>query len=47
MGVMGPFTKSIAFTKPSSRGGALLLRTLSAKDGNVIEASVIRVAFLK
>ena len=47
MGVMGPFTKSIAFTMPSSRGGALLLRTLSAKDGNVIEASVIRVAFLK
>ena len=47
MGVMGTFTKSITFTLPSSRGGALLFRTLSAKDGHVIEASVIRVAFLK
>ena len=47
MGVMGAFTKSMAFTVPSSRGGALLFRTLSAKDGHVIEASVIRVAFLK
>jgi hypothetical protein len=47
MGVMGAFTKSMAFTVPSSRGGALLFRTLSAKDGHVIEASVVRVAFLK
>jgi hypothetical protein len=47
MGVMGPFTKSVTFAVPSSRGGALLFRTLSAKDGHVIEASVIRVAFPK
>src|ERR1019366_23334 len=47
MGVMDPFTKSVTFALPSSRGGALLFRTLSAKDGRVIEASVIRVAFAK
>lgn len=47
MGVMGPFTKSVTFPLPSSRGGALLFRTFSAKDGRVIEASVFRVAFPK
>lgn len=47
MGAMGNFTKSVKFASPSSRGGALLFRNLSAKDGHVIEASVIRVAFLK
>jgi hypothetical protein len=47
MGVMDPFTKSVTFALPSSRAGALLFRTLSAKDGRVIEASVVRVAFPK
>jgi hypothetical protein len=47
MGVMRPFSKSVAFALPSTPRGALLFRTHSAKDGHVIEASVIRVAFLK
>jgi hypothetical protein len=47
MGVMGPFKKSIVFASPSSRAGALSFRTISPKDGHVIEASVIRVTFLK
>jgi hypothetical protein len=47
MGVIGPFKKSISFALPSSRAGALLFRTLSAKDGHVIEASVIRVTLQK
>ncbi len=47
MGVMDSFTKSVTFALPSSQGGAILFRTLSAKDGHVIEASVIRVTFPK
>ena len=47
MGVMGPFLKSMTFLSPSSSRGSLLLRTLSAKDGHVLEATVIRVDFLK
>ena len=47
MGFMGPFKKSILFASPSSRAGALSFRTISPKDGHVIEASVIRVTFLK
>jgi hypothetical protein len=45
MGVMGPFSKIIDFTPPASSGGAVVLRTFSAKDGSVLEASVVRVAF--
>lgn len=47
LGKMGPFSKSVSFAPPSHRRGALLFRTYSAKDGHVVEASVIRVAFLK
>jgi hypothetical protein len=47
MGTMGPFSKSVSFALPSYRRGALLFRTHSAKDGHVVEASVIRVAFLE
>lgn len=47
LGKMGPFSKSVSFAPPSYRRGALLFRTYSAKDGHVVEASVIRVAFLK
>lgn len=45
MGVMGPFRKLITFPRPSSPRGAIMLHTVSAKDGRVIEASVIRVTF--
>ena len=42
---MGPFNGSLAFTKASSKYGAVVLFTVSAKDGSVMEASVIRVQF--
>jgi hypothetical protein len=42
---MGPFSGSLAFTKPTTKYGAVVLFTISAKDGSVIEASVIRVQF--
>ena len=44
-GVMGPFTKSVTFARPVARYGSLVFRTLSAKDGSVIEASVLRIGF--
>jgi hypothetical protein len=45
MGVLRPFRKSITFQRPTAPRGAVLLRTISAKDGHVIEAAVIRVTF--
>ena len=47
MGVMGPFSKMVSFPGPSSKYGALVFRTYSAKDGHVIEASTVRVSFAK
>jgi len=44
-GEMGPFSTSLTFAAPSSRYGALVLYTISAKDGTVAEATVIRVQF--
>ena len=43
MGLMAPFHLSIAFGVPSHQFGALVLYTISAKDGSVVNASVIRV----
>jgi hypothetical protein len=45
MGVMGPFAKSITFAHPSKGGGAIVFQDLSAKDGSVVVASVVRVLF--
>jgi hypothetical protein len=45
MGVMGPFAKIVAFTMPAAKAGALVFKTLSAKDGSVVEVSVVRVTF--
>ena len=42
---MGPFSGSLAFAKATSKYGAVVLFTISAKDGSVVEASVIRVRF--
>ena len=42
---MGPFSGSLAFTTATSKYGAVVLYTVSAKDGSVVEASVIRVQF--
>lgn len=45
MGVMGPYARRITFPKPSARGGAIVYRTLSAKDGSVVDAAALRVSF--
>ena len=47
MGVMGPFSASIAYKSSTSTSGAIVLFTRSAKDGSVLEASVLRVSFKK
>jgi hypothetical protein len=44
-GQMGPFSKAITFAKPTATRGAIVLQTFSSKDGNVVEASVVRVRF--
>jgi len=44
-GVMGPFASTVDFAKPTAKAGAIVLKTVSAKDGNISEASVIRVRF--
>ncbi len=45
MGDLGPFSKAVSFNVPSAAGGAVVLETRSPEDGNVSEASVVRVAF--
>jgi hypothetical protein len=44
-GAMGPFSTSLNFTQPTSDGGAILMDTISAADGNVAEATVLRIHF--
>lgn len=44
-GDMGPFTDVVSFTQPTQTRGAIVLKTYSMKDGTVVEASVIRIAF--
>jgi len=45
-GVMGPFDGTLEFAAPApGSAGALVLLTLSAKDGHVSEATVVRVKF--
>jgi len=45
MGQLGPFRTSLAFQTPTSMYGALVLYTISAKDGSVASASVIRLRY--
>ena len=45
MGTMGPFSKEIAFGPQSADAGALVLKTLSAEDGSIWEATVVRITF--
>ena len=42
---MGPFSGSVAFVQPKSGSGAIVLLTISAKDGSIREATVVRVRF--
>jgi hypothetical protein len=45
MGEMGPFDGSVTFAPPSAAYGALVFYTVSAENGHVWEASVLRVEF--
>lgn len=45
MGELGPFSKEISFESPNEGGGAIILKTLSAEDGRVWEASAVRISF--
>jgi hypothetical protein len=45
MGEMGPFDGTLAFPNPSAPSGALILSTYSMENGNIWEASVLRVHF--
>ncbi len=42
---MGPFDGTLAFTKPTAKYGAVVLETISAENGTVMEAMVVRVQF--
>ena len=42
-GQMGPFSKAVAFAGPEAPRGAIVVKTISAKDGTTAEATVIRV----
>jgi len=44
-GQTGPFETTLAFAVPTGRRGALVVSTISAKDGTVAQATVIRVRF--
>lgn len=45
MGTMGPFSKPIDFGPQSADSGAVVLKTLSAEDGSIWEATVVRISF--
>lgn len=45
MGEMKPFSIGMTFPAPTVHGGAIVVKTMSAKDGNIAEATVIRVHF--
>lgn len=44
-GTMGTFDGTLAFAPPSAPAGALVLLTRSAENGNIAEATVVRVKF--
>ena len=45
MGVMGPMLGSLRFTAPHASAGAVTFLTVSARDGSVSEATVVRVRY--
>lgn len=45
MGVMGPFAQSVSFASARTRDGAVVFRIRSAKDGRVVEATVVPIRF--
>ena len=40
---MAPFAGTLAFPAPTAARGAVVLETISAKDGSVVQASVVRI----
>ncbi len=44
-GELGPFDDTVAFNRPSTSAGALVLFTRSAEDGSITEATVVRIVF--
>jgi len=44
-GEMGPFSKAFPFGRPVASSGAIVLKTMSAQDGHIAEATVVRVRF--
>lgn len=45
MGDLGPFDGRVAFSDPSAKSGAIILYTSSMENGNLWEATVVRVRF--
>lgn len=45
MGTMGPFESTLAFTRPATKDGAVILYTVSMADGRVSAASVVGLRF--
>lgn len=45
MGVMGPFETTVSFGAPPTSTGALVVTTISPKDGSVLEATVVALRF--
>ncbi|MGB6059822.1 MAG: Gmad2 immunoglobulin-like domain-containing protein [Microthrixaceae bacterium] len=44
-GQMGPFSTTLNLNEGGTSAGAIIVKTLSAKDGSIDEASVVRVKF--
>lgn len=45
MGVMGPFGAMMTLPTTHASAGAVMFRTISPKDGHIIEATVVRIRF--
>ena len=46
-GEMGPFTATMTFPPPTAGAGAIVVRTISAKDGATEAASTVRIAYAR
>ena len=44
-GALEPFTGTLTFVRPTAASGAIVLHTVSAENGQVWEATVVRVNF--
>jgi len=44
-GELGPFTSSLAFPSPGATSGSIVFFTVSAENGSILEAAVVRVRF--